>query len=76
MKARAPSFPRVVMTSGTVARRSSGPPASMDEVTRLTADLPDYQARRAMYEFISRPDLDPRQIARQLSMGRKMVRSM
>jgi predicted transcriptional regulator len=45
----------------------------MDEVARATADLPDYQARRAMYEFISRPDLDPREIARQLSMRDEVV---
>jgi ArsR family transcriptional regulator len=45
----------------------------MDEVTRLTASLPDYQARRAMYEFISRPDLDPREIARQLSLRDEVV---
>ncbi|MDW5561612.1 MAG: helix-turn-helix domain-containing protein [Methanomassiliicoccus sp.] len=45
----------------------------MDEVARLTAELPDYQARRAMYEFISRPDLDPREIARQLSMRDEVV---
>jgi predicted transcriptional regulator len=45
----------------------------MDEVARLTADLPDYQARRAMYEFISRPDLDPQEIARQLSMRDEVI---
>ncbi len=45
----------------------------MDEVARLTAGLPDYQARRAMYEFISRPDLDPREIARHLSLRDEVV---
>lgn len=45
----------------------------MDEVSRLTADLPDYQARRAMYEFISRPDLGPREIARHLSLRDEVV---
>lgn len=45
----------------------------MDEVTRLTADLTDYQARRAMYEFISRPDLEPWEIARHLSLRDEVV---
>ncbi len=45
----------------------------MDEVGRLTADLPDYQARRAMYELINRPDLDPREIARRLSIRDEVI---
>ncbi|MBI0584835.1 MAG: helix-turn-helix domain-containing protein [Methanomassiliicoccus sp.] len=39
----------------------------MDEVGRMMADLPDYQMRMAMYEFISRPDLDPEGIVREMS---------
>jgi ArsR family transcriptional regulator len=46
---------------------------TMDEVGRLIARLPDYQARKVMYEFISRPDLDPEEIARALSIRDEVV---
>lgn len=45
----------------------------MEEVSRFTSGLQDYQARRAMYEFISRPNLDPREIARELSLRDEVV---
>ncbi len=46
---------------------------TMDEVARLIAGLPDYQVRKVMYEFISRPDLDPEEIARELSIRDEVV---
>jgi predicted transcriptional regulator len=46
---------------------------TMDEVGSLMAALPDYQLRRIMYEFISRPDLDPEELARELSIRDEVV---
>ncbi len=46
---------------------------TMDEVSSLIARLPDYQVRKVMYEFISRPDLDPEEIARALSLRDEVV---
>lgn len=46
---------------------------TMDEVSRLIARLPDYQVRKVMYEFISRPELDPEEIARALSLRDEVV---
>jgi ArsR family transcriptional regulator len=46
---------------------------TMDDVARLIARLPDYQVRKVMYEFISRPDLDPEGIARELSIRDEVV---
>jgi predicted transcriptional regulator len=45
----------------------------MDEVGRLMATMPDYQVRRVMYEFISRPTLEPAQLARELSIRDEVV---
>jgi hypothetical protein len=45
----------------------------MDEVGRLMADLPNYQVRKVMYQFISRPDLGPEDIARELSIRDEVV---
>lgn len=45
----------------------------LDEVGRLTAGLDDYQVRKVMYEFISRPDLDPQQIAQMLAIRDEVV---
>lgn len=46
---------------------------TMDEVGRLMAGLPDYQVRRVMYEFISRPELGPEQLARALSIRDEVI---
>jgi predicted transcriptional regulator len=46
---------------------------TMNEVALLIAKLPDYQVRKVMYEFISRPDLDPEEIARALSIRDEVV---
>jgi predicted transcriptional regulator len=46
---------------------------TMDEVGSLMAALPDYQVRRVMYEFISRPDLGPEQLAKALSIRDEVV---
>lgn len=47
---------------------------TMNEVARLMVDLPDYGLRRAMYEFINRPDLDPEGIIRELSIQDETVK--
>jgi ArsR family transcriptional regulator len=47
---------------------------TMDEVARFMADLPSYQVRKVMYEFISRPDLGPEEIARELSIRDEVVK--
>ncbi len=47
---------------------------TMDEVSRLMADQPDYQLRKAMYEFIARPDLDPEGLLRELSMQDEAIK--
>ncbi len=41
---------------------------TMDEVTHLMAEQPDYRLRKAMYEFIIRTDLDPELILQELSI--------
>ena len=46
---------------------------TMDEVGQLMAVLPNYQVRRIMYEFISRPDLDPEELAKALSIRDEVV---
>jgi predicted transcriptional regulator len=46
---------------------------TMDEVGRLMAALPSYQVRKVMYQFISRPDLGPEEIARELSIRDEVV---
>jgi ArsR family transcriptional regulator len=46
---------------------------TMDEVVRLTAGQPDYQLRRIMYEFISRPELGPGELAKALSIRDDVV---
>lgn len=46
---------------------------TMDKVASLIARLPNYQVRKVMYEFISRPDLDPGEIARALSLRDEVV---
>jgi predicted transcriptional regulator len=45
----------------------------MDEVGRLMAGMPDYQVRKVMYGFISRPQLDPMELARELSIRDDVV---
>jgi ArsR family transcriptional regulator len=45
----------------------------MDEVGLLMAALPNYQVRKVMYQFISRPDLGPEEIARELSIRDEVV---
>jgi hypothetical protein len=46
---------------------------TMDEVSSLMTAMPDYQLRRVMYEFISRPDLGPEQLAKELSIRDEVV---
>ena len=41
---------------------------TMDEVSHLMAEQPDYRLRKAMYEFIIRTDLDPELILQELAI--------
>lgn len=45
----------------------------MEEVARLADRMQDYQIRKILYEFISHPDLDPEEIARELSVRDEIV---
>jgi ArsR family transcriptional regulator len=45
----------------------------LDEVTRLTSGMNDYQVRKVMYQFISRPDLGPQDIAKMLAIRDEVV---
>jgi ArsR family transcriptional regulator len=46
---------------------------ALDEAGRLMDRMEDYQLRRIMYEFISRPELGPSDIARALSLRDEIV---
>lgn len=48
----------------------------LDEAGRLTERLDNYQLRRILYEFISRPELDLQAIARELRVRDDMVIDM
>ncbi len=45
----------------------------LDEVGELIDQIDDYQLRRIIYEFASRPDLTPEEIAKELSIRDEVV---
>ncbi len=46
---------------------------ALDEVGDLVNQIDDYQLRRIIYEFVSRPELDPEDVARELSLRDELV---
>ncbi len=46
---------------------------ALDEVGDLVDQIDDYQMRRIVYEFVSRPELQPQEIARELSLRDEVV---